>query len=392
MPRPPAFRPPPFRLTHAQTLIGGALVDHALTIADGTIGDGRAPEVDLTGYLLLPGIIDLHGDGFERHLSPRPSAPFEPKKALASAAAELAVNGVTTAWFAQSWSWEGGFRSGAACLALLQALHEVQAQAQVLADLRVQIRLETHVIHQHADVRAAVARFGVDCVVFNNHLPEAVEMARNRPDRFAHWAAQTRRTPQEMLVLVTEAEAQAPLVPQALRRIAADFAAQGLRMGSHDDGDAETRSLYRGLGAAISEFPTSLEAARAAHAAGEPVLMGAPNVVRGGSQSGNIAALELIEAGLCDALVSDYYYPALPQAAWALADRGVCNLPTAWAMISAKPARIAGLADRGHLGPGARADVVAVNAETHRVELTLCHGRVAHLSGALAARLWAQSR
>ena len=376
----------PIRLTHAQTLFGGALVDHPLTIADGVIADGPAPEVDLTGYLLLPGIIDLHGDGFERHLSPRPSAPFEPKKALASAAAELAVNGVTTAWFAQSWSWEGGFRSGDACVALLHALESVRVQ--VLADLRVQIRLETHMINQHDAVRAAVARFGVDYVVFNNHLPEAVEMAANRPDRFAQWAAQTRRTTEEMLAIVTAAQAQGPDVPDALRRIAAEFASRGLRMGSHDDGDAETRTFYRGLGAPICEFPTSFDAARAAHAAGEPVLMGAPNVVRGGSQSGNIAAQDLIEAGLCDALVSDYYYPALSQSAWALVERGVCDLPAAWAMISTKPAQIAGLADRGHLGHGARADVVAVNPETHRVELTLCHGRVAHLTGELARRFW----
>lgn len=378
----------PFRLTHAQTLIAGALVDHPLTIADGVITDRPAPEVDLSGYLLLPGIVDLHGDGFERHLSPRPSAPFEPKKALASAAAELAVNGVTTAWFAQSWSWEGGFRSGDACVALLHALEGVRAQ--VLADVRVQIRLETHLTNQHDAVRAAVARYGVDYVVFNNHLPEAVEMAQNRPDRFAQWAAQTRRTPEEMLAIVTAAQAQGPEVPDALQQIAAGFAAQGLRMGSHDDADAETRAFYRGLGAPICEFPTSFDAARAAHAAGEPVLMGAPNVVRGGSQSGNIAAQDLVEAGLCDALVSDYYYPALSQAAWALVEREVCDLARAWAMVSTNPAQIAGLGDRGHLGLGARADVVAVNPETHRAELTLCHGRVAHLSGALAAKVWAR--
>lgn len=375
----------PLRLTHAKTLVDGALVDHPLTIADGVISDGAAPEVDLTGYLLLPGIIDLHGDGFERHLSPRPSAPFEPKKALASAAAELAVNGVTTAWFAQSWSWEGGFRSGAACEALLAALDVVRPQ--VLADVRVQIRLETHVIEQHDAVRAAVARYGVDYVVFNNHLPEAMEMAQHRPDRFAQWASQTRRTPAEMLEIVTAAEAQSAKVPQALRQLASDFAGQGLRMGSHDDGDAEIRAFYRGLGATICEFPTSIAAARAGHAAQEPVLMGAPNVVRGGSQSGNIAAQDLVEAGLCDALVSDYYYPALSQAAWGLVDRGVCNLPKAWEMISTNPAEIAGLNDRGHLRLGARADVVAVNPVTQRVELTLSHGRIAHLSGELARRL-----
>ena len=374
----------PLRLTHAQTLIGGALVDQPLTIADGVIADGPAPELDLSGYLLLPGIIDLHGDGFERHLSPRPSAPFEKVRALSSVAAELAVNGVTTAWLAQSWSWEGGFRSGAATVALLQALD--QARPRLLADMRVQLRLETHVVDQHPAVMRAVTAHGVDYVVFNNHLPEAQEMANHHPDRLAQWAAQTRRTPDEMMAIVRAAEAQAPLVPGALRALAAAFRVQGVRMGSHDDASAETRAFYRGLGAPIAEFPTSFEAARAARAAGEPVLMGAPNVVRGGSQTGNIAAADLVAEGLVDALMSDYYYPALPQAAWALVAKGLCDLPTAWGMISAAPARIMGLADRGHLGLGARADVVAVNPDTHRVELTLCQGRVAHLSGELARR------
>jgi alpha-D-ribose 1-methylphosphonate 5-triphosphate diphosphatase len=117
--------------------------------------------------------------------------------------------------------------------------------------------------------------------------------------------------------------------------------------------------------------------------------MGAPNVVRGGSQTGNIAAEALIAEGLVDALMSDYYYPALAQSAFALSERGSLSLPQAWEMISATPARIMGLSDRGHLGAGARADIAVVNATTHRVEMTLCQGRIAHLAGELARRVWA---
>jgi alpha-D-ribose 1-methylphosphonate 5-triphosphate diphosphatase len=376
----------PVRLTHAQSLLAGALHDHPITIADGIITDTPAREVDLSGYLLLPGIIDLHGDGFERHLSPRPSAPFDKAKALESAAAELAVNGITTAWFAQSWSWEGGFRSGPATIELLQALQV--ARQRLLSDVRVQIRLETHVVDQHDAVLAAVGQFDIDYIVFNNHLSEALTMADEKPHRFASWAAQTSRTADEMLGIVHAALAQDAVVPMALATLAETLQAKGVRMGSHDDATPETRQFFRGIGAPISEFPTTSAAASAAKAAGEPVLMGAPNVVRGGSQSGNIAAQDLVEAGLCDALVSDYYYPALSQAAWALVDRGVCDLAAAWAMISTNAARIAGLKDRGHLHLGARADVVAVNPETQRVELTLSNGRMAHLSGELARRFW----
>jgi alpha-D-ribose 1-methylphosphonate 5-triphosphate diphosphatase len=189
-----------------------------------------------------------------------------------------------------------------------------------------------------------------------------------------------------MLAIVRAAEAQEPHVPAALTAIAGRFAGLGVTMGSHDDATVETRAFYRGIGAAISEFPTTVEAARAAHAAGEPVLMGAPNVVRGGSQTGNIAAARLVAEGLCDALMSDYYYPALSQSAWALVDAGICDLPAAWDMISTAPARIIGLTDRGRLGDGLRADLVAMNPVTRRVEMTLSAGRVAHLSGEIARR------
>ena len=375
----------PTRLVNALCLMDGGFQDAPVTVRDGRIDTGAGRELDLSGYLVLPGIIDLHGDGFERHLSPRPTAPFDKVRGLASVAGELAANGITTAWLAQSWSWEGGFRSGPSAVALLAALDH--ARGDLLADMRVQLRLETHVIDQHDAVLAAVGAYGVDYLVFNNHLPEAVEMAASRPHRFASWAAQTSRTADEMLAIVRAAEAQEPKVPAALHTLAGRLAALGVTMGSHDDATAKTRAFYRGIGAAISEFPTTVEAARAAHAAGEPVLMGAPNVVRGGSQTGNIAASGLVADGLVDALVSDYYYPALPQAAWALVDAGICDLPAAWSMISTAPARMMGLADRGQLRAGMRADLVVMNSSTRRVEMTLSEGRVAHLSGELARRV-----
>jgi alpha-D-ribose 1-methylphosphonate 5-triphosphate diphosphatase len=364
----------------------GALADTDLSLADGVITDTRAARaIDLRGYLVLPGIIDLHGDGFERHLSPRPSAPFDKRRALLSAASELAVNGVTTAWLAQSWSWEGGFRSGTATQELLAALDA--AREEIALDMRVQIRLETHVLPEHDAVRAAVALYGVDYVVFNNHLPEAVELAEHRPERFAQWAAQQGRDGATLLAIVRKAQEQEPDVPSALRKLAQDFAALGVRMGSHDDATAEMRTFFREIGAQVCEFPTTVVAARAARDAGDPVLMGAPNVVRGGSQSGNIAATDLIKAGLCDGLVSDYYYPALKQAAWALTDRGLADFARAWEMISTNAAQVGGLSDRGRLDPGQRADIVVMNPTTRRVEMTISAGRVAHISGEVARRV-----
>jgi alpha-D-ribose 1-methylphosphonate 5-triphosphate diphosphatase len=378
---------PALRLTGARILRDGALRDDALTVADGLLSDDPAPEVDLSGYLVLPGLIDLHGDGFERHLTPRPTAPFEKTAALRSAAVELAANGVTTAWFAQSWSWEGGFRDGSEAEAILAALDAVRPT--LLPDVRLQIRLETHVVSEHPRVIEAVRRHEVDYVEFNNHLPEALEMARGRPDRFAAWAAQHRRTPEEQMARVSDALAQDAEVPAAIARIAAELAGMGVRLGSHDDATAATRAFYRGIGATVCEFPTGVDAAQAAVEAGEPVLMGAPNVVRGGSQSGNVATAALIAEGLCDALVSDYYYPAMAQAAWRMADAGLLPFPTAWEAISTAPARIAGLSDRGRLTAGARADVVVIDPETRALEATIAAGRLAHLSGGAARRFMA---
>lgn len=376
---------PPLRLTGAPVLIDGALHDTDLTLAGGQIGHGPGIEIDLRGYLVLPGIIDLHGDGFERHLSPRPTAPFDKTRALRSVAAELAANGVTTAWLAQSWSWEGGFRGAEATEALATALDA--ARPGLLPDMRLQIRLETHLPGDHDRVLAVIARHGIDYVVFNNHLPEALDLAQTQPRRFAAWAAQHGRSPDWLLNLAEQARALDPVVPQALAVLATQLRAQGLRLGSHDDGDAAVRGFYRSIGAPVCEFPTAVSAAEAARAAGEPVLMGAPNVVRGGSQSGNIAAEGLIAAGLCDALVSDYYYPALSQAAWALADRGTLPFARAWEMVSSAPARIMGLSDRGRLVAGQRADVVVVNPETHAVEATITAGRLAQAQGEVARRL-----
>ena len=375
---------PDLRLTGALTLMGETLEDAPLTLAEGCIADGPAQEVDLSGYWLLPGIIDLHGDGFERHLRPRPSAPFPKPAALASADAELAVNGITTAYFAQSWSWEGGARGAEEAEELIAAV--AAARGQLMADIRVQIRFETHMLEDHARLLAAVRRHGVDYLVFNDHLPEALMLAERRPDRFAVWAGSNGHSSESLLATVRAATAHGPRVPEALSRLAAVLAAEGIALGSHDDGTAEARAFYRGIGARICEFPTSRAAAASARAAGEPVLMGAPNVVRGGSQAGNIAAMELIEDGLCDALVSDYYYPALAQAVWAATDQRAAGFGAAWGLVSTRAAAVLGMTDRGLLAPGLRADLVVMNPATRRVEGTLAQGRPTHLSGALAGR------
>lgn len=381
---------PPIRLTGARVLRGNELQARSIGLAEGRILRGPLPEVDLSGFLVLPGIIDLHGDGFEHHMAPRPTAPFPMAAGFGSFDREAASNGVTTAFMALSWSWEGAQRSPDRAEAMLAALDAFRTRA--LTDLRVQIRAETHLVGEADRLIAAVAQHRVGYVVFNDHLEEGLHMARIAPGQFAHWARRLDRTPEELIAAIEAAKAASGLVPRSLCRLAEAFDQLGVVYGSHDDPDVATRERFRMLGAVVAEFPLTGAVAAAAHAMFSPVVMGAPNVVRGRSQAGNVAAMDLVAEGHCDALVSDYHIPALAMAAFALVERGVLDLPKAWAMISSKPAEILRMPDRGRLEPGMRADLVVVNAETRAIEATIAGGRLSYLSGEAGRRFMAQPR
>jgi alpha-D-ribose 1-methylphosphonate 5-triphosphate diphosphatase len=183
--------------------------------------------------------------------------------------------------------------------------------------------------------------------------------------------------------------ARAGEVEPALDRIGAAAAAAGLPMASHDDGTLAVRDAHRRRGARICEFPVAAAVAEAAAAAGDFVVMGSPNVVRGRSHLGWASAAAMAESGICRVLTSDYFYPCLLQAPFVLARRGVLDLATAWALVSANPADATGLADRGRLSPGRRADAVLVT-ESHGLAepvATIAAGKLAWLSAEGTARL-----
>lgn len=376
-------------LTGAQVLRGDGFCDGALGIRDGRItdatgvGSGPVRRLDLAGCLVLPGIVDIHGDGFERHLAPRRGAQRDLAAGLRATESELAANGITTAHLAQFWSWEGGMRSPGFALALLAALDGFRSLG---TDMRVQLRLETHLLDDYTAFEAAVAAHGVRHVVFNDHLPHAALTAGRRPPRLTGQALKSGRSPEAHLALLQALHGRSAAVPGALAGLAARLRARGVALGSHDDADAAARAEARGMGVTLSEFPQTEAAARAARAGGDAIVLGSPNVVRGGSHSGNVSARALIDAGLCDALASDYHYPAPLQAALALGE--TIGLPRAWALVSGGPARLCGYADRGRLGPGLRADLVVLDPE-RRVCLTLAAGRVTHAAGRGAEALLA---
>ncbi len=338
-------------------------MDRSVAIEDGRISKGPLPEVDMRGYYILPGIIDLHGAAFLRNMAPGQTLCT----ALRATDHAAAAHGVTTAWLSQGWSWaEQGPHSPSAAEALLAALDKYRPQA--LSDLRIQIACETHTVDTADRLLAAVRRYHVDHVVFRNTLPDALLQFETRS---------------ETRVCLAQAEAQKRAVPRYLCRLAEAFDTLGVTYGSYGDPDGETRETFSMIGAKVCICPNRRSAAALARAVGDPVLLRAGEVTQ---SNPSLPVTELIRTRLCDALVSDSSYPTLAAAAFYLVSKGVMRLSDAWALISERPAGILDLHDRGVIDYGRRADLVIVNRATEAVEATLSGGRITHLSGPAASR------
>ncbi len=347
-----------------------------LRIADGTIAPpGPATRrLDANGLLVLPGIVDLHGDAFERQIQPRPGVGFPLPLALADTEAQLLANGITTAFHGVTLSWEPGLRGAEAWTALLDALHA--ARPRSLCDMRVHLRWEAFNIDALGLALDAIGAGRVHLLAFNDHTP-AILRKLDDPAALAKYSERAGVPAAASRARAARAAARRAEVAPAQARVAAAARAAGLPMASHDDDSTATRDGFRRHGARICEFPMSDAVARAAVAAGDWVAMGSPNVVRGGSHMGWGSAARMAEARVCRILTSDYYYPALWQAPFLLAARGTLDLCEAWALVSANPAAAAGLTDRGTLAGGQRADVVLMAEDSPRVVATLAQGRLA---------------
>jgi len=372
-------------LVGAQVLLPDeGLQRERLSLAEGRIVSGAVGRpVDLSGYLVLPGIIDLHGDAFERHLAPRRGAMNQMGEGVIATEAELAANGITTAVLAQFLSWEGGLRGPDYAAQVFAAIRAVRDQ--LVTDLIPQLRFETHLLDEYSDLPERVADWQVPYVVFNDHLPHDRLAIGKHPPRLVGQALKAGRNPERHFEMLMALHARSAEVPGALDGLCRALAAQGVRMGSHDDQTLEDRETWRARGVRIAEFPETEVAAQAARSGGDAIILGAPNVVRGGSHKGNASAAELVGLGLCDALASDYHYPSPRRAALALAEGGL-DLGAAWALVSSGPARILGLEDRGVLAPGMRGDLVVLDAASYRVAATLSAGQVSYMSGDVAGR------
>lgn len=370
-----------------RALIGGEIVETSLQLADGKIldigasaGSGGALTFDAAGLLVLPGIVDLHGDAFERQMMPRPGVDFPIDVALADSDRQAISNGITTVFHATTWSWEPGLRSGDNARQLLDAIERLRPQ--LAADTRYHLRHETYNLDAEAEISQWLSAGRIDLLAFNDHMDGTVASLAN-PRKRNRMVERTGLSSEDFDRLVERVLSRAAAVPESIARLARTAREADIQMLSHDDRTPAMRRSFRAQGVTIAEFPVTEETAREAANGGDAIVLGAPNIVRGGSHIGWIKASDMIEKGLCTVLASDYYYPAQLLAAFRLAADGVKPLPQAWDLISAAPARAAGLSDRGALAKGNRADVLLVDDALPlrpRIVAVIAGGRLAHLT------------
>lgn len=372
----------------ALLISGGRVLAGGLETADVLVRDGRiaadaplpenALRLDAAGLLVLPGLVDCHGDAFERHIMPRPGVSFDIELALRDADRALLASGITTAFHGVTWSWEPGLRGADNARRLVEAIERLGPGLG--ADTRLHLRHETYNLDAEAEILAWLAAGRVGVLAFNDHM-EGTLKSRSRPDKVGKMVERTGLSHEDFMLLVEDVHSRRDEVPASIARLAAAARAAGVPALSHDDMTPQMRRWYRDLGVTVAEFPIDEETTREAAAHGEPVVFGAPNVVRGGSHTGCPAAEEMVRQGLCTILASDYYYPALPLAPFILAQRGAASFEAAWKLVSQGPAEALGLFDRGVIAPGKRADLVLIAAEPQpRIVATIAGGRLVHLA------------
>ncbi|KIZ33747.1 MULTISPECIES: alpha-D-ribose 1-methylphosphonate 5-triphosphate diphosphatase [Rhodopseudomonas] len=375
-----------FDISGGRVLYRNQIRDLSVAVAGGQVaaidagtGLGLAA-LDAGDLLVLPGIIDIHGDAFERQMMPRPGVDFPIDVALADSDRQAIGNGITTVFHATTWSWEPGLRSGANAERLLSAIETMRPH--LAADTRFHLRHETYNLKAEATIKQWIAAGRIDLLAFNDHTDLA---SMEKPAKRARMVERSGVSHDEFDRIVAEVSARHHEVPGSVARLAEAARAARLTMLSHDDDTPELRQAFRAQGVTIAEFPVNEETAREAAQGGDFIVFGAPNVVRGGSHTGWTKASDMIAKGLCSVLASDYYYPAPLLAAFRLAADGVLALPQAWALVSAGPAAATGLTDRGEIAVGRRADIVLVDdrvALRPRVIAVISGGRLVHLTDA----------
>jgi alpha-D-ribose 1-methylphosphonate 5-triphosphate diphosphatase len=359
-------------LTNATIVTADETFNGTVHVVDGMIADvsrngtSIPAAINLEGDYLIPGLVELHTDNLEKHLMPRPGVAWPLLSAMLIHDAQIAAAGITTVF--------DSVRIGEVEIRNIPAL-PVKGIAEAIHQGREsQLMRAEHLLHLRCEIAAPDVLDELETML-DERLLQLLSVMDHTPgqrqwtniDKYRIYTQKHERWSDEKLAeVVTELKILQEQNSLSNRRAILDIARQrNIAVASHDDTTTEHVHEAVAEGISIAEFPTTEEAARAARAHGIGIMMGAPNVVRGGSHSGNVAAADLARLDLLDALSSDYVPASLLFAAFLLRDQVGWGLPQAVATVSRNPARMAKLADRGEISPGLRADLVRVRETEH---------------------------
>ena len=353
---------------NARIVLGDEVIHGSLALRGGRIADiasgSSAQGEDLGGDLLIPGLVELHTDHIEGHYLPRPKVRWNMMAALQAHDAQIAASGITTVFDALRVGMdEDALLTSTDMLSMADTVGTAMAAGRLRADHYIHLRCEVSAPDVLDHFETFAARPLVRLVSLMDHAPgqrQFVDLDTYR----SYYQRKMNLTDAAFAVFCDRRVAQSEVHSDPNRRAIAVFCRDaGIAVASHDDATLAHVREGLDLGVSLAEFPTTIEAARASHEAGLLVLMGAPNIVRGGSHSGNVSAADLLDRGVLDVLSSDYVPFSLLQSAFALVDAGRLDLPAAIGLVATNPAKAARLHDRGAIAPGLRADLVRVRTE-----------------------------
>jgi alpha-D-ribose 1-methylphosphonate 5-triphosphate diphosphatase len=356
-------------LANARLVLADAVIEGGWVVAENGIisefGRGRPPTRadDMAGDLVIPGLVELHTDHIEAHYMPRPKVHWDPVSAVVSYDGQLAVCGITTVLDSlRVWREEGNDDVGGEAVLLADAIAAARAADMLRADHFLHLRCEVPMPDVVDEARALIGRDDVRLLSLMDHTPGQRQFRDEAKLRDYYRGKSGVLTDAELDVMFRKRHQHAARHRAENYRALVELARQhGTPLASHDDTTAEHVAVSIGDGVSIAEFPTTIEAARALHAGGVRVLMGAPNLVRGGSHSGNVATATAAQAGVLDVLSSDYVPASLLMAAVILPKEAPrIELAAALRTVTKTPAEAVGLTDRGEIAVGKRADLVRI--------------------------------
>ncbi|ABD86842.1 alpha-D-ribose 1-methylphosphonate 5-triphosphate diphosphatase [Rhodopseudomonas palustris] len=357
-------------LGNARIVLADRVIDRGwVAIDNGRIaefGEGPAPRgsVDCGGDLLMPGLIELHTDHLEMHYLPRPKVQWDPVAAVVSYDGQLATCGITTVLDSlRVWREEGADDVDGQAVILAEAIAAARDANLLRAEHYLHLRCEIPMPNVVQEAKELIDRPDVRLMSLMDHTPGQRQFRDEGKLRDYYRGKGAGKTDAELDVMFARRLYCKENYAEAnMRAIVALAHQHEIPLASHDDTTEENVADALRDRVSVAEFPTTLEAARGLHEAGIGILMGAPNVVRGGSHSGNIAAIDLAREGLLDILSSDYIPSSLLMAALQLPQRvAAINLAAAVRTVTKAPAEAVGLNDRGEIAIGKRADLIRVH-------------------------------